>query len=91
MLLPPRMGAGCQDGWLSEKGRVGGRKFRWLQVQVAAWLARDDKSSDGRGRWTSVRDRFVNEEQQIWFGIARLDAQALRLPSRRIRHCGRRS
>ncbi|RWV86560.1 hypothetical protein GW17_00051538 [Ensete ventricosum] len=52
--------------------------------------------SGGRGRWTSVRDRSMKEKQQIWFGIARLDAQAVaevglswpRLPLGRIRHCG---
>ncbi|RRT34547.1 hypothetical protein B296_00054604 [Ensete ventricosum] len=50
----------------------------------------------GRRRWTSVRDRSMKEEQQIWFGIARLDAQAAaevglswpRLPPGRIRRCG---
>ncbi|RZS02583.1 hypothetical protein BHM03_00032652, partial [Ensete ventricosum] len=52
-------------------------------------------TSGGYRRWTSVRDRSV-KEQQIWFGIARLDAQATvkeglswpRLPPGRIRHCG---
>ncbi|RWV90861.1 hypothetical protein GW17_00046897, partial [Ensete ventricosum] len=33
-------------------------------------------TSGGHGRWTSIRDRSVKEEQHIWFGIARLDAQA---------------
>ncbi|RZS19885.1 hypothetical protein BHM03_00052321, partial [Ensete ventricosum] len=53
-------------------------------------------TSDGRGRWTSVRDRSMKEKQQIWFGIARLDAQAVaeaglswpQLPLGRIRCCG---
>ncbi|RWW03349.1 hypothetical protein GW17_00033489, partial [Ensete ventricosum] len=34
-------------------------------------------TSGGRERWTSVRDHSVKEEQQIWFGITRLDAQAV--------------
>ncbi|RRT54960.1 hypothetical protein B296_00026933 [Ensete ventricosum] len=55
-------------------------------------------TSNSRGRWTFVRDRSVKEKQQIWFGIARLDAQAaaeaglswLRLSPGRIRRCGYR-
>ncbi|RRT43025.1 hypothetical protein B296_00050997 [Ensete ventricosum] len=55
-------------------------------------------TGNGHGRWTSVPNRFVEEEQQIWFGIARLDAQAAAEEglswswlSRRIRCCGCRS
>ncbi|RWV78698.1 hypothetical protein GW17_00060284, partial [Ensete ventricosum] len=55
-------------------------------------------TGDGSGRWTSVPNRSIEEEEQIWFGIARLDAQAAAkeglswpwLP-RRIRHCDCRS
>ncbi|RRT37512.1 hypothetical protein B296_00053522 [Ensete ventricosum] len=59
---------------LSEKGRAGGRKFKWLRGLLAT--------------------RSV-AKQQIWFRIARLDAQAAteaglswpRLPLGRIRCC----
>ncbi|RZR82612.1 hypothetical protein BHM03_00009064 [Ensete ventricosum] len=108
MLLPPGIGAGCQDGWREPLRR---------EEPVAAWLARSGRSmvgsgrrqqssaalvwastGDGRGRWTSIPNRSLEEEQQIWFGIARIDAQATAevglswpwLP-RRIRHCGCRS
>ncbi|RRT65535.1 hypothetical protein B296_00039191 [Ensete ventricosum] len=84
---------------LSEKGRVGGRKFKWLRgllTMAEAGSIAVGGNNGGRGRWTSVRDCFVKEEQQIWFGIARLDAQAAvkaglswpRLPPGRIRRCG---
>ncbi|RWW56320.1 hypothetical protein BHE74_00037000 [Ensete ventricosum] len=80
MLLPPGMGAGCQDGW------------RVRSSAALVWAS----TSDDRGRWTYVRDRSMKEKQQIWFGIARLDAQATvkaglswpRLPPGRIRRCG---
>ncbi|RZR89793.1 hypothetical protein BHM03_00017582 [Ensete ventricosum] len=93
---------------LSEKGRAGGRKFKWLRglltaAEAGSAAVGDNKktvessiknrgkqqrvrsstalvlvsTSGGRERWTSVRDRSVKEEQQIWFGIARLDAQAV--------------
>ncbi|RRT52719.1 hypothetical protein B296_00003688 [Ensete ventricosum] len=94
---------------LSKKGRAGGRKFKWLRgllvAAEAGSAARVQSSttlvwasmSGGHGRWTSVRDCAVKEEQQIWFGIARLDAQEAakaglswpRLPTGRIRCCGR--
>ncbi|RWW42771.1 hypothetical protein BHE74_00051648, partial [Ensete ventricosum] len=65
---------------LSEKGRVGGRKFKWL----CGLLAVVEAGSAAVGK------------QQIWSGIAHLDAQAAaeaglswpRLPSGRIRRCG---
>ncbi|RWW70730.1 hypothetical protein BHE74_00021589 [Ensete ventricosum] len=74
------MGAGCQDGW------------RVRSSTALIWAS----TSGGRGRWTSVRDHSVKEKQQIWFGIARLAAQAAteagfswpRLSPGRIRHCG---
>ncbi|RWV97111.1 hypothetical protein GW17_00040122 [Ensete ventricosum] len=90
MLLPPGMEVGCQDGWSSVKNR--GKQQRVWSSAALVWAS----TSGGRERWTSVRDRSVKEEQQIWFGIARLDAQAAaeaglswsRLPPGRIRRCG---
>ncbi|RZS26192.1 hypothetical protein BHM03_00059502 [Ensete ventricosum] len=59
--------------------RHGSRMLRWLGKQqrvrssvALVWVS----TSGGHGRWTSIRDRSVKEEQHIWFGIARLDAQA---------------
>ncbi|RWV90202.1 hypothetical protein GW17_00047613, partial [Ensete ventricosum] len=76
-----------------EKGRAG--DCRKIAERVRSSIALVWASTgDDRGRWTSVPNRSV-EEQQIWIGIARLDAQAAaeeglswpRLP-RRIRRCG---
>ncbi|RWW72783.1 hypothetical protein BHE74_00019385 [Ensete ventricosum] len=49
-----------------------GKQQRVRSSAALVWVS----TSGGHGRWTSVRDRSVKEEQQIWFGIARLDAQA---------------
>ncbi|RWV83950.1 hypothetical protein GW17_00054379 [Ensete ventricosum] len=69
-----------------------GKHQRVRSFAALVWAS----TSDGRGRWTSVRDSSMNEKQQIWFGIAHLDAQAAveaglswpRLSSGRIRRCG---
>ncbi|RWV82415.1 hypothetical protein GW17_00056085 [Ensete ventricosum] len=71
-----------------------GKQQRVWSSAALVWVS----TSDGRGRWTSLRDRSVKEKRQIWFGIVRLDAQAQaaaeaglswsRLPPRRIRRCG---
>ncbi|RWV93572.1 hypothetical protein GW17_00043967, partial [Ensete ventricosum] len=71
-----------------------GKQQRVRSSAALVWVS----TSGGRGRWTSVRDRSMKEKQQIWFRIARLDAQAAaeaglswpRLPPRRIRCCDRR-
>ncbi|RWW64911.1 hypothetical protein BHE74_00027826 [Ensete ventricosum] len=91
-----------------EKGRAGdcvacSRRQKQGRQQKIAERVRSSatlvwaSTGDDRGRWTSVPNRSV-EEQQIWIGITRLDAQAAaeeglswpRLP-RRIRRCGCRS
>ncbi|RRT70122.1 hypothetical protein B296_00007533 [Ensete ventricosum] len=69
-----------------------GKQQRVRSSAALVWVS----TSGGRGRWTSVRDRSLKEKQQIWFRIARLDAQAVaeaglswpRLPPGRIRCCG---
>ncbi|RZR99089.1 hypothetical protein BHM03_00028575, partial [Ensete ventricosum] len=68
-----------------------GKQQRVRSSAVLVWAS----TSGGRGRWTSVRDRSVKEKQQIWFGIARLDAQAaaeagLGLPALMLRLLPRR-
>ncbi|RRT57930.1 hypothetical protein B296_00045216, partial [Ensete ventricosum] len=68
-----------------------GKQQRVRSFAALVWVS----TSGDRGRWTFVHDRSVKEEQQIWFRIARLDAQAAAeaglswswLPSRRIRRC----
>ncbi|RWW37554.1 hypothetical protein BHE74_00057318, partial [Ensete ventricosum] len=77
----------------SESRRNRGKQQRVRSSAALVWAS----TSGGRERWTSVRDCSVKEEQQIWFGIARLNAQEAteaglswsRLPSRRIRRCSR--
>ncbi|RRT36028.1 hypothetical protein B296_00053862, partial [Ensete ventricosum] len=78
-----------------ENSREFGQEQRKTSKSSVLCSAGLGSTSSGRRRRTSVRDRSVKEEKQIWFGIARLDAQAAaevglswsRLPPRRIRHC----
>ncbi|RZS26213.1 hypothetical protein BHM03_00059521, partial [Ensete ventricosum] len=81
--------------WLARGGRSrvdsGRQQQRVRSFATLVWVS----TSGGRGRWATVHDRSLKEEQQIWFRIACLDAQAAveaglswaRLPPGRIRRC----
>ncbi|RRT65337.1 hypothetical protein B296_00031771 [Ensete ventricosum] len=92
MLLPPSMGAGCQD---CDKMVLALDPYWQTDVRSSTALVWAS-TSGSRERWTSVHDRSVKEKQHIWFGITHLDAQATvevglswsRLPPGRIRRCG---